>query len=99
MAILDEVRQIELPSISDHRGVLTSIEGGEDIPFEIRRIFYMHHFLDDRGGHAHKDTDQVIVAISGSFELLISDGNEKQKIVLDNPIKGVFIPRLLFVDI
>jgi dTDP-4-dehydrorhamnose 3,5-epimerase-like enzyme len=59
----------------------------------------MHHFLDDRGGHAHKDTDQVIVAISGSFELLISDGNEKQKIVLDNPIKGVFIPRLLFVDI
>ena len=64
-SVLDAVRWVELPSNVDARGVLTSIEGGQDIPFEIKRIFYMHHIAADRGGHAHIDTEQIVTAAAG----------------------------------
>ena len=63
--MLDQVKLISLPSVVDSRGVLTAIEGTKDIPFEIKRVFYMHHIERNRGGHAHRDTDQVVIAISG----------------------------------
>ncbi|HOU36138.1 MAG TPA: FdtA/QdtA family cupin domain-containing protein [Candidatus Omnitrophota bacterium] len=96
---LNDVRMIDLPSVRDARGVLTSIESGIDTPFEIKRIFYMHHIVSDRGGHAHTDTDQVIVASYGSFKVEISDGTDSRSFVLDDAQKGLYVPRMIFIKL
>lgn len=97
MSVLDDVRWIDLPSNVDSRGVLTSIEGGLDIPFEIKRVFYMHHISTDRGGHAHADTEQVVTAAAGSFKMDLSDGTDTRTYVLDDPTRGVYTPPLVFI--
>lgn len=90
---------MDLPSVKDSRGVLTSVESGIDTPFEIKRIFYMHHIVTDRGGHAHTDTDQVIIASYGSFRVDISNGTRSKKYVLDDAQKGLYVPRMIFVKL
>ncbi len=97
--MLDKVRFISLPSISDERGILTVMESSKDIPFEIKRIFYMHHIQSDRGGHAHKDTDQVVIAISGSFDIELFDGDDRISYHMDDPTKGLYIPRMIFISL
>lgn len=96
--MLEKVRLIDLPSVVDSRGVLTAIESTRDIPLKLKRIFYMHHITDDRGGHAHRDTDQVVVAISGSFHIELFDGFHSLCFELDNPTKGLYIPRMIFIS-
>jgi dTDP-4-dehydrorhamnose 3,5-epimerase-like enzyme len=96
---IDQVRWIDLPSNGDDRGVLTSIESEQDAPFSIKRIFYMHHVVSDRGGHAHMDTDQVVIALAGSFEMKLSDGKSSASYRLDDPTRGVYVPRMLFINI
>lgn len=98
MDLLSAVQWISLPSNKDTRGVLTSIESGRDIPFAIKRIFYMHHIVSDRGGHAHRDTDQVVIALSGRFTIALSDGFEKKTFEMDDPTKGIYIPRMIFIE-
>lgn len=98
MSRLREVHWIELPSNTDNRGVLTSIESGIDTPFPIKRIFYMHHIVSDRGGHAHLDTDQVVIATSGSFTLVVSDGTTRKSYSMDDPARGLYIPRMIFIE-
>jgi dTDP-4-dehydrorhamnose 3,5-epimerase-like enzyme len=89
---------IKLGTVTDSRGKLTAIEGNKNIPFCIKRIFYMHNILSNRGGHAHIDTDQVIIAIHGSFNVKISNGEEYKTFYLNNPEIGLYIPRLTFTD-
>ena len=96
---LDEVRWVDLPSNRDERGVLTSIESEQDAPFPIKRIFYMHHVVSDRGGHAHMDTDQVVVALAGEFEMALSDGKASATYRMDDPTRGLYVPRMLFINI
>jgi dTDP-4-dehydrorhamnose 3,5-epimerase-like enzyme len=96
---LDEVRWIDLPSNRDDRGVLTSIESGQDTPFPIERIFYMHHVVSQRGGHAHMDTDQVVVAMAGEFEMELRDGKSSATYRLDDATRGLYVPRMIFIDI
>lgn len=96
-SVLDAVRWVELPSNVDARGVLTSIEGGQDVPFEIKRVFYMHHIATDRGGHAHTDTEQVVTAAAGRFKMDLSDGVNTQTYVLDDPTRGVYTPPMVFI--
>lgn len=96
---MDAVRWIDLPSNRDGRGVLTSIESGIDTPFEIARIFYMHHVISDRGGHAHVDTDQVVVPIAGVFEIELRDGKASVRHRLDDPTRGLYVPRMIFINI
>lgn len=93
-----ESRIIDLKSNYDSRGVLTAIEGGIDIPFEIKRIFYMHHVVSDRGGHAHIDTDQVLIPIHGSLRVKLFNGQETEEYIMDDCTKGLYIPRLYFTD-
>jgi hypothetical protein len=97
MSLLDDVRWIDLPSNADSRGVLTSIESGLNIPFKIKRVFYMHHVISDRGGHAHTDTDQVVIAIAGHFKLDLSDGPHARTYIMDNPTRGLYLPRMVFL--
>lgn len=97
--MLSDVIQLVFRTNADTRGALTSIEGeGQNIPIDIKRIFYMHHVADDRGGHAHIDTDQVLIGISGSFKLKLFDGKDTVEYVMNDCTKGVYVPRLTFTD-
>jgi dTDP-4-dehydrorhamnose 3,5-epimerase-like enzyme len=89
---------IELSTIADSRGKLTVIEGDQNIPFKIERIFYMHEIVSDRGGHAHKETDQIIIAMHGSYDITIDNGKEKKTINMNSPEIGLYLPRLTFTD-
>ena len=93
------VYKIDLQTFGDSRGFLTSIESIKDIPIDVKRIFYMHHIKEDRGGHAHVDTDQVIVPVSGSFKLKVFDGKNEDTYFLNDCTKGIFTPRLTYCDL
>jgi dTDP-4-dehydrorhamnose 3,5-epimerase-like enzyme len=93
------VRYITFPTNSDARGSLTSIETLFDIPFEIKRIFYMHHITGERGGHAHIDTDQLVIPMYGSFEISVFDGKNTQFYFMDEATKGLYIPRLIYTEL
>lgn len=93
---IGDVRWIQLGTNADSRGNLTAIEAGADVPFDIKRIFYMHDVANGsvRGGHAHRDTDQFAVAVSGSIRIIVSDGSVSRKIILDTPSAGILLPRM-----
>lgn len=92
------VREISLPQIHDPRGDLTFIEGGNQIPFDIRRVYYLYNVPvdSDRGGHAHRDLEQVIFALSGSFRIKIDDGSAKSEYWLRDPRKGLYVSKLIW---
>ena len=89
---------IEVPAITDPRGDLTFIEGGNHVPFEIKRIYYIYNVPVDslRGGHAHRDLEQVVFALSGSFRMTVDDGRKRQEYYLRNPRKGIYMSRLVW---
>jgi dTDP-4-dehydrorhamnose 3,5-epimerase-like enzyme len=91
---LSDVRLIELPHVPDERGVLTSIESGRDIPFLIRRVFFMHDIRAARGGHAHRFTRQLVVPLSGEFKIEVSDGSQFAGYALRNRNQGIYLPPL-----
>lgn len=94
---LDAVRWVALPSHADDRGVLTAVESGLDIPFEIRRVYIVHHVHADRAGHAHRATHQVVVAAHGSCEIELFDGSETRTFHLDDPTRGLLLGPMLFI--
>ena len=90
---------IDLKTNKDPRGCLTSVEELLDVPIDIKRIFYMHHVTEDRGGHAHIDTDQIVIPISGTFKIKLFDGKESKVFDMFDSTKGLYIPRLTFTDL
>lgn len=96
---LADVRWIDLPHSVDERGVLTAVESMVSIPFDIRRIFYMHGtpLGIERGGHAHADTQQILISISGRFDVELSDGRFSRRFELANPNHGLFMPPMTWV--
>ncbi len=93
---LDKVRMVRLNTYVDGRGKLTAIEGIKDVPFEIKRIFYMHDVIkgNKRGGHAHRETDQIAIAISGKLRVFTSDGIHANEFSLDNAEVGLLLPKM-----
>lgn len=91
---LSDCQLIELPKIQDPRGNLTFIEGGHHVPFAIERVFYLYDVPggSDRGGHALKSCHQFLVAMSGSFDVLLDDGIDKKRIHLCRSYYGLHIP-------
>lgn len=91
---------ISLPKITDKRGSLSVIEQNQHIPFDIQRIFYLYDIAtgESRGGHAHKDCHQFLIALNGSFEVLIDDGETKQIIALTEPHQGLHIPPMIWAE-
>ena len=85
---------IELPKISDRRGNLTPAYSDENIPFGVKRVFYLYDIPggESRGAHAHKKCHQFLVAASGSFEVVLDDGKNKRTVVLNRPFYGLHIP-------
>lgn len=98
---LQECKLIELPKIADPRGNLTFIEGHNHIPFEIKRVFYLYDVPGgaDRAGHALIKCHQFLIAMSGSFDVVLYDGKEKQRIHLNRSYYGLHIPPMIWREI
>lgn len=95
---LDNCRLIEFPKITDPRGNLTFIEGRRHVPFEVKRVFYLYDVPtgESRGAHAHKTLEQVIICLSGSFDVLLDDGIKQRTVHLNRPWKGLYVPPLIW---
>lgn len=90
---IHDCKIIELPKITDPRGNLTFVEGGRHVPFEIRRVFYLYDVPGgaERGAHAHKTLEQFIVAMSGSFDVVLNDGRQKKRFHLNRSYYGLYV--------
>lgn len=94
------VRTVQFMKHEDIRGKMVVVEGEKDIPFSIARIFYIYGCDKDavRGCHANKKTEFVLVNVSGSSKVKISDGKEEKIVVLDNPHTGVYLPKMTWKE-
>lgn len=98
---LSSCKLINLPKISDPRGNLTFVEGSNHIPFDIRRVYYLYDVPGgaERGGHAHKELHQLIIAMSGSFDVVLDDGNEKKRIHLNRSYNGLYVCPMIWREL
>lgn len=96
--MLDLARTIELPQVHDPRGDLTFVEGETHLPFQIARVYYLYNVPVDaqRGGHAHRELEQVIFALSGSFRITLDNGQKKSEHWLRDPRKGLYVSKLIW---
>lgn len=88
-----DCRIIDLPRVNDPRGNLTFIEGGRHVPFEIKRVYYLYDVPGgaERGGHAHRNLQEFIVAMSGSFDVILNDGGQQKRFHLNRSYFGLYI--------
>ena len=94
-------RLVELPRIDDVRGSLSFVESEKHIPFDIKRVYYLYDVPEnaERGGHAHKKLHQLMLPISGSFDVCIDDGYKKEVYHLSEPHIGLYIPPMKWRDL
>ena len=101
MGRIDKCKIINLPKIHDPRGNLTFIEGTKHIPFDIKRVYYLYDVPGgaERGGHAHKDLHQIIIAIAGSFDVVINDGSDAQRFHLNRSYFGLYVCPMIWREL
>lgn len=92
---------IQLPKIADHRGNLTFLECNRHVPFEIRRVYYLYDVPSgaERGGHAHRELRQLLIALAGSFDVVLDDGKQRNRLTLNRPDKGLVIGSMIWREI
>nr|MDT0661785.1 FdtA/QdtA family cupin domain-containing protein [Micromonospora sp. DSM 115978] len=97
---IDPCRIIELPQFDDARGSLCVVETGKDIDFVVKRAYYMFDIPDGaaRGAHGHRRLRQLIIAVHGSFEVVVDDGFAQNRFVLDHPSKGLYMGPMVWRD-
>ena len=95
---LSKVKLINLPKITDPRGNLSFFESNNQIPFSIKRVYWIYDVPGGvaRGSHAFKDTNEFIVALSGSFDVVLNDGQKEVKYSLSRSYYGIYIPKMLW---
>jgi dTDP-4-dehydrorhamnose 3,5-epimerase-like enzyme len=99
--MIEDCRIIELPRIQDHRGNLTFVESGRHVPFEFKRIYYLYDVPGgaSRAAHGHRSLQQVMVAMSGSFDVTLDDGVERKLFHLNRSYYGLYIPPMMWRDL
>ena len=87
-------RRIDFPKVTDERGNLTYIEQNEHVPFDIKRVYYLYDVPggESRGGHAHRELEQVIIAANGSFDLILDDSEQRERVQLNRSYYGIYMP-------
>ena len=98
---LAECKVIDLPRINDPRGNLTFIEGGRHVPFEVKRVYYLYDVPGgaERGGHAHKNLHQLIIAMSGSFDVVLNDGSQQKRFHLNRSYFGMYVCPMIWREL
>jgi hypothetical protein len=98
---IENCKIINLPKITDPRGNLTFVEQGNHIPFEIQRVYYLYDVPggSERGGHAHKDLHQLIIAMSGSFDVVINDGHGEKRYHLNRSYYGLYVCPMIWREL
>ena len=96
--MVDQARIIELPKFLDVRGNLSFVEELKHVPFKIERSYWIYDVPggEIRGGHAYKENQEFIVALSGSFDVIIDDGKEKEVVTLNRSYYGIYIPKMIW---
>jgi len=90
---IKKCKYIDLPVIADPRGSLSVVESDNQVPFDIKRVYYLYDVPGgaSRGGHAHKNLHQLIIAVSGSFDVILDDGNNREVFQLNRSYKGLYV--------
>jgi len=99
--MIDDCKIIDLPMIKNPKGNLTFIEAGRQIPFDIRRVYYLYDIPggEERGGHAHRALHQLIIAMSGSFDIRLDDGRTKKTVHMNRSYYGLYICPMIWREI
>jgi len=94
MATVEDVKLIELPKFLDARGNLSFVEQNNHIPFVIKRTYWIYDVPggEDRGGHAFRENQEVVIALSGAFDVIVDDGERKKAFTLNRSYYGLFVP-------
>ena len=100
MNTTEDTNLIEIPKVHDERGSLAVIEK-DVVPFSIKRVYYLYDVPSDsyRGGHAHTEQESVIIALSGSFEVIVDNGKTRKRIMLNKPTQGLYVPTNIWREI
>jgi dTDP-4-dehydrorhamnose 3,5-epimerase-like enzyme len=98
---INDCKISELPKIHDPRGNLTFIEANSHIPFDIQRVYYLYDVPGgtERGGHAHKELHQLIIAMSGSFDVILDDGKDKKRVHLNRSYIGLYVCPMIWREL
>lgn len=101
MPMMEQCRIVELPKHHDPRGNLSVVEGGVQIPFDIERVYYLYDVPGGsaRAGHGHVELQQLMIAMSGSFDVVVDDGYTRQKFHLNRSYYGLYIPKMMWREV
>lgn len=98
---IDRCKLLSLPKFDDARGSLSFVEGNVHIPFTIERLYYLYDIPPNagRGAHAHKELHQLMIAMSGRFDVILDDGNRQERVTLSSPDQGLYICPMIWRDL
>lgn len=101
MSVVADCRLLDLRRITRRQGQITPVEAGHDVPFDIARVYYLYDIPggESRGGHAHRELQQLLVSVMGSFDVLLDDGRHKRVVTLNRAYQGLLVPRLIWRDL
>jgi hypothetical protein len=96
-----DCKLFDLPKISERKGAITPIYGGDHVPFEIQRVYYLYDVPggESRGGHAHVHLQQLIISVMGAFDVVLDDGIERKRIHLDRAYHGLYVPKMIWREL
>jgi oxalate decarboxylase/phosphoglucose isomerase-like protein (cupin superfamily) len=95
---MDSIRIIDLPKILDERGNLSFLQNNDQLPFSINRVYWIYDVPggEQRGGHAYRSMKEVIIALSGSFDVVLFDGKEEKRFTLNRSYYGLYVPKMIW---